>query len=344
MLGNAGFHDDGRINGNEVHPGLGSAEYRQLQGVCSGIHRTNDGECRLIASFDHHGVPKEDRGTTNAGGSLDVGAVGLERARFEDHDGLQRRIRAICNGEADVVGLSALHCAFGGELYGISVLTQHVVAHVVDVVSTVGDVVYRADGDGELGVRIRDLSEVDGIVGIGSVNPRTVEEEAEDVVVLRVDPFEVFIGSEHIIESDGVSRGDKVEFDDADVVDTAHIEILADERGYAVGDVQQVGITRHFLTVHDHVIEASAVDIGRVVGHFRAQDESTFDGEFIGVETGDVSNLHRASGELDVDRLDALTQQDVIDILLRSECAVDLELRIQFCCRKQNQACCQTYK
>ena len=86
------------------------------------------------------------------------------------------------------------------------------------------------------------LSEVDGIVGIGTIDARAAEEEAENVVVLAVDPRQVFVGTEHIVEADGVPGRHKVEFDGTDIVDAVHTEILPNEGRHTVGDGQQVGV------------------------------------------------------------------------------------------------------
>ena len=83
---------------------------------------------------------------------------------------------------------------------GVSVLAQDVVGVVVDVKFGVGHIVDRADGDGQLGVGIRHFRQVHSVVGIGAIDARAVEEESKNVIVLGVDPSEVFVGAKDIIE------------------------------------------------------------------------------------------------------------------------------------------------
>ena len=214
-----------------------------------------------------------------------------------------------------MVHLAADDGTLGFHLDRVAVLADDVVARIVDVEVAIDGVVDRADGDGQLGVGARHFRQIHRIIEVWPVNSGTAEEETENVVEGGIDPFEVFIRSEDIVEGDGVARCFEIEFDDAEVVDAAHIEVLADQGRHTVGDVQQVGVTGDFLSIVDDVFEAPSIEVGGVCGHFRAEDEALFDGKLIDVESTDFANLDRASGVLDVGRFNAGSEQDIIDVL-----------------------------
>ena len=322
---------DGVRQLGEVHPIGGRAgrvvDDDHLLDVDDGFDRTRERQDRLTAILeDDRVVGHEVCPHVDVEVDLHHG-VGLEGSRLEHHDGLEGRVRTVGNGQSDVVRLSALHFALRRELDGVAILAEDVIGRVVDVVGRVGHIVDRADRDGQLRVGIRDLGEVDGIVGVRTVDAWAAQEEAEDVIVLAVDPRQVFIGTEHVVEANGVPGRHEVEFDGTDIVDAAHIEVLSNEGRHAVGDGQQVGIAGDFEVVIDEVVDASIVHIGWVVGDLRTQDQARFNGKFRGVKSGDVPDLHRAAREDDVGRLDAGAEQDVVHIFIRSEGAVHLHLR-----------------
>ena len=253
--------------------------------------------------------------------------IGLERSRLQDHEGLECRIRTVRDGQADVVRFSTFHHTLRRKLDGIPVLAQDIMwVRIVDVVRSIGDVVHRADRDGQLRIAARNLSEVDGIVSVRTIDARTAQEESEDVIVLRVDPPQILIGTEDIIESDGVPRSDEIEFNRTDVIDAGNTEVLAYERRYAVGNGQQIGVSGYFEAIVYEIVLATIVDVGGVVGHLRGQDEASGNRKVIGVETRNLPDLNRASRELDVRGLHPCAQQNIVDVFIRGQGAVHLQL------------------
>ena len=225
-----------------------------------------------------------------------------------------------------MVGLATLHFAFRRQLDCVSVLAQDVIARVVHVVGGIRDVVDGTDGDGQLRIRTGDLGEVDGIVRVGTVDAGATQEEAENVVVLAVDPCQVLIRAEHVVEADGVSCRHEVKFDGTDVVDAADAETLADEGRHTVGDGEQVVVTGYLEVVVDEFIPASVVHVGRVVGHLGGQNEAGLNRELSRIEARDFSNLHGTSGEHHVRGFHSGSEEHVVDVLLRREGAVHFDL------------------
>ena len=66
--------------------------------------------------------------------------------------------------------------------------------------------------------RVRNDREVDGIVAVWTGDARAGQEEAESVVHRATDVFIVLLGSEDVVENQGVTGGDKVKFEDGGIV------------------------------------------------------------------------------------------------------------------------------
>ena len=216
-----------------------------------------------------------------------------------------------------MIGLSALDFTFCSQLGCVPILTEDTVGWVVNVVSGIGHIVDRADGNGELRIRVWHFCQIDRASGIWSRDARATEEKTKNVVVLAVDPSQVFIRAKHVVESNGVPCRDKVKLNGANIIHTRDIEILSNQRRHTVGNGEQIRISGYFKVVLDKCIHAAIIHICRVIGHLSGQDEPRLNGKFCRVEAGNVANLNRATCVDNIGGHDARPKQDVIHVFIR---------------------------
>ena len=199
---------------------------------------------------------------------------------------------------------------------------------VQDVVLRIQGPVHRADGDGQLRVRVGHAGNVDGLSGKcrrGVVSPsdaRTREKEGKNVVVLRIFPSLVLAGTKHVVERYVVAGRVKIKLQHAQVIHARNRERLPDQRRHAVGNVEQVRVSgRATLTPPTTKPCAKCVS-----GIARTQNQTTFDGEIHRLPPCHVTNLVERACELNVRCRDPFPKQHVVDVLRRGQTLVNVHL------------------
>ena len=245
-----------------------------------------------------------------------------------------------------MVGLSALDLGGRGqddreavELDGGRVIVSVVVDIVVGVeVPLLGDLVAVGGGPGKPGLsvvhrvdrhwdglplqdRVGDGGEVDGIVGVGADDARAGQEEPEGVIHRAADVLVVLLGGKDVVENQGVTRRNEVEFEDGRVVRVER----AQRREVRVPSPEVASA------------ESSSACVVGSDGHVDVacgQHDAVEDGDVgrVGVEAADLVEV---TAEGDVADLHPFTEQVVDQGLLRGDGVVRDKLGARSGGRKQ---------